>query len=370
MESGWSCVYANDIDPKKQQLYEAMFGVDDNFHLGDVWDTDSAVQRIEDRPFLATASFPCTDLSLAGHWKGFAGEHSSTLFGFTRILEQLEHRKPAVVMLENVTGFLTSQEGKDFESAVKCMANLGYWVDAFILDAKFFLPQSRPRVFVIGVHEDFHPTFGVRKTDADWFSGDWSRTVSRSDRSIRPERLVKLMESIQLSTGWVAFNVPTPNVRKKQLEEVIDLDDDQKWWDEPAVVKHHEMMSDRHRKIVDEILQHRGKFVGTIFRRKRLGKTRAEVRFDGVAGCLRTPKGGSARQIVIAIDQGRLRMRWMSPREYARLQGAGDFPLVQNEIQNLFGYGDAVCVPVISWIDKHVLTPLHKSITEECSISQ
>ncbi len=99
-------------------------------------------------------------------------------------------------------------------------------------------------------------------------------------------------------------------------------------------------------------------FVGTIFRRKRDGKTRSEVRFDGMAGCLRTPKGGSARQIVIVIDKGVLRMRWMSAREYARLQGAKDFPLVENNIQNLFGFGDAVCVPVVQWIDNNVLTPL------------
>ena len=364
VDSGWICSYANDIDPKKQQLYEAKFGVDDHFHLGDVWDTAAAVDRIDSRPFLATASFPCTDLSLAGHWKGFAGEHSSTFFGFTKILEELGDRKPAVVMLENVVGFLTSQEGQDFESAVQCLSNLGYWIDAFILDAKYFLPQSRPRVFVIGVLDGVGSTLGAKKNDADWFSGDWSRTISRSDKSIRPEKLVKLMESIHLPTGWIAFTVPTPKVRKKTLEDLIDLDDAQKWWDREAVTKHHDMMNDRHRKIVDSMLTNRGSFVGTIYRRKRHGKTQAEVRFDGVAGCLRTPKGGSARQIVIAVDNGQLRMRWMSPREYARLQGAADFPLVQNEIQNLYGFGDAVCVPVIRWIDKHVLTPLHTSIVE------
>jgi DNA (cytosine-5)-methyltransferase 1 len=130
------------------------------------------------------------------------------------------------------------------------------------------------------------------------------------------------------------------------------------------VMKHHDMMSDRHRIVVDEMLASNGKFTGTIYRRKRYGKTRAEIRFDGVAGCLRTHKGGSARQIVIAIDNGALRIRWMSPREYARLQGAGDFPLVENTIQNLYGFGDAVCVPVIQWIDKNVLTPLFETYTK------
>ncbi len=64
--SGWSCVYANDVDPKKQQLYQGQFGAEGHFHLGDVWNTDEVLARIAGRPFLATASFPCVDLSLAG----------------------------------------------------------------------------------------------------------------------------------------------------------------------------------------------------------------------------------------------------------------------------------------------------------------
>jgi DNA (cytosine-5)-methyltransferase 1 len=90
---------------------------------------------------------------------------------------------------------------------------------------------------------------------------------------------------------------------------------------------------------------------------------RTEVRFDGIAGCLRTTKGGSARQIVIVVKGRKLMMRWMSPREYARLQGAAHYKLVgDNKNQQMFGFGDAVCVPVIEWIDEQVLTPLHQSM--------
>jgi DNA (cytosine-5)-methyltransferase 1 len=87
---------------------------------------------------------------------------------------------------------------------------------------------------------------------------------------------------------------------------------------------------------------------------------RAEVRFDNVAGCLRTPRGGSARQIVMVIDDGHVRFRWMSPREYARLQGAPNFTLAANTIQSLFGFGDGVCVPVIQWVDQNILTPIYQ----------
>ena len=123
--SGWTCVFANDIDPKKQELYEGHFGDSDHFHLGDVWETQEIVSRIPGSPFLATASFPCIDLSLAGHWRGFDGDHSSSFFGFTNALAQLGARRPMMILLENVTGFITSHEGKDFAAAATAWPSLG-----------------------------------------------------------------------------------------------------------------------------------------------------------------------------------------------------------------------------------------------------
>ena len=359
--SGWSCVYANDIDPKKRELYEGRFGAEGHFHEGDVWNLGEVIERIPHSPFLATASFPCIDLSLAGHWRGFDGKHSSTFFGFAKALDALQDRRPKVVMLENVTGFITSQGGRDFESAVRALADLGYWIDAFVLDAKHFLPQSRARVFVIGVKEHVASSIAVRKTRLDWMADEWTQRVEKADKSIRPAKLVDLMRSIELPTGWSAFDMPVPKTARPDISEFIDLDDDQDWWDAKALTKHHDMMNLRHRQLIDDILATGKSFVGTIFRRKRLNKTWAEVRFDGMAGCLRTPKGGSAKQIVIVADKGKMRMRWMSAREYSRLQGAGDFPLATNTIQNLFGFGDAVCVPVIRWIDEHILTPIFEA---------
>ena len=98
--------------------------------------------------------------------------------------------------------------------------------------------------------------------------------------------------------------------------------------------------------------------MGTIFRRKRMGKTRAEVRFDGMAGCLRTPKGGNSQ-----TDRHRYRPGTDADAMDVRPRvcpptGCQTFPLVANNIQNLYGFGDAVCVPVIRWIDEHILSPV------------
>lgn len=352
--SGWRCVYANDYERKKQLMYEARFGVEDHFHLGDVNETDQVVARIKDDAFLATASFPCIDLSLAGHYRGFEGEHSSTFFAFSKALKALGPRQPKVVMLENVTGFLTSHQGEDFRSAVTVLAELGYWLDAFVLDACHFTPQSRPRVFVVGVTSDLRPDEATVPRDGQLFPTNSSSLCS--------SKIQKFMKTVKLPTGWVQFDLPDPPDRVKTLADVIDLGEDEEWWSEEEVNRHYKMMTARHRDRIDELLRTCQRWVGTIFRRIREKQQRAEVRFDGLAGCLRTPSGGSAKQIVVATDRGKLLMRWMSPREYARLQGADKFPLVGKRLDLLWGFADAVCVPAIAWIDQHLLTPLYESI--------
>ena len=86
----------------------------------------------------------------------------------------------------------------------------------------------------------------------------------------------------------------------------------------------------------------------------------AELRSDGVAGCLRTPRGGSSKQILIRAGFGRWQVRLLTPREYARLQGVRDsFLLPDNDNKGYFAMGDAVCVPVIEYLSNHVFTPIY-----------
>jgi len=351
--SGWKCIYANDIAEKKQEAYQTRFGKSEHFHLGDICKTEEVIARIPSRPALMTASFPCIDLSLAGHYRGLDGEHSSTFFGFAKVLESLKGRRPPVVMLENVTGLLSSRRGQDFATVTRCLADMGYWIDAFVLDASHFTPQSRPRVFVIGIVPELKPEEEVSRGCL------WS---NEEPCLLRPGSIIQFKRNLTLATGWVRLPIPEPPKRSLELSELLDMDNGQEWWNVQETRRHHNMMSDLHRRKVDELLVSGKRWVGTIFRRIRQNKQRAEVRFDGLAGCLRTPKGGSAKQIVIAVKEGELRMRWMSPREYARLQGVPDFPLVGTTIQQLWGFADAVCVPAIRWIDQHVISPLHELV--------
>jgi DNA (cytosine-5)-methyltransferase 1 len=215
-------------------------------------------------------------------------------------------------------------------------------------------------LFLIGYGEELiGPPLVVKQDDGEALGDPWTRAVERADR-LRPKRLLAAIDRLSPPTGWATVDCGNPRQRRYELRDFLDFDDSQPWWNDDEVDRHAAMMFDRHRRQIESLRSASETAVFTAFRRIRAGRQRMEVRFDGVAGCLRTPRGGSAKQIVLAVAGGRLRMRWMTPREYARLQGAGDFTLPDNAIQGYFGFGDAVCVPVIEWIDRNMLTPIYE----------
>src|ERR1035437_3153635 len=144
--AGWRIAFANDIEEDKWQMYRDHFGDSGEFIVEDIHKLEAC--HVPDVA-LATASFPCNDLSLAGARKGLAGEQSSAFWGFIEVLTRMGKRRPPMVLLENVTGFLTSHDGNDFRDALLALNRLGYAVDAPIIDAGRFVPQSRQRLFVI-----------------------------------------------------------------------------------------------------------------------------------------------------------------------------------------------------------------------------
>jgi DNA (cytosine-5)-methyltransferase 1 len=104
--------------------------------------------------------------------------------------------------------------------------------------------------------------------------------------------------------------------------------------------------------------------VGTVYKRTRLDERgakvqRAEVRFDDVAGCLRTPAGGSSRQVIIVVDGKKVRSRLISARETARLMGLDeDYKLPKNYNEAYHLTGDGVAVGVVRHLAEHIFEPL------------
>jgi len=359
---GWNCVYANDIEPKKKRMYEDRFGRADYYHVEDVWRTDRILDRIPTRPVdLATASFPCVDLSLAGNLRGFSGSESGAFYGFIKVMKKLrdQRRAPRAVLVENVIGFLSSHDGKFFEIALQQLADLGYFLDAFVVDAKHFVPQSRPRLFIVGFERSLMPT---KRYQSYLFDGEGLDSFRENpepfEGALRPRRLLEKLSRVRLKTKWVPLRLPQLPRENRNLAGCIDTDDSQEWWKEWRVKKHLNEMHPTHLRRIRALKRGDSVSVGTIYRRVREGKSRSEIRTDGLAGCLRTPRGGSSKQIVFTAGQGKIRMRWMSPREYARLQGCPDYPIEVTRNEALWGFGDAVCVPVLSWIAENVLTQL------------
>ena len=347
--SGWKTVFANDIDEKKFEMYW------DNFE--DTVETyalrDVHALSPDDIPSvaLATASFPCNDLSLAGSRKGLAGQQSSAFWGFIRILEMLGHRRPPLVLLENVTGFLTSRGGADFEEALRALNQLDYRVDAFILDARSFVPQSRQRLFVVGAQEACEESGPV--------------DVLRSCESeVRPRLLSNFILN-HPDLQWRIRNLPAPPQSRMTLSDVLENlpKDAPEWWSGERAEYLLNQMSPRHREIAERMIAGQEYSYGTVFRRIRKTGSMGELRTDGLAGCLRTPRGGSGRQILFKAGKGRYFARLLTPRECARLMGADDYTISVPLNQALFGFGDAVCVPVMEWIAEHYLNPLQGSLT-------
>jgi len=339
----WRVVYANDIDPKKQEMYTANFG-DDHFHLGDIHKLDP-----DDIPDcdLYTASFPCNDLSVAGAQAGLGGKESSAFWGFIELIKAKGDKRPPLVLLENVVGFLTSHGGKDFEQAMLALNKLGYTVDAFILNALHWVPQSRARLFIVAKQDD----------------GSNRNNFALTSKP-RPQSLVDFINTHQ-NIRWDIRDLPRLPMTKKRLPGVLeDLpDDDEHWWSKERVDYFMNQLSPKHEVAAKLMMGGKEFSYATAFRRVRHGRSMAELRTDGIAGCLRTPRGGSGRQILFKAGRGKCQVRLLTARECARLQGVPDrYKLDVPLNQALFGFGDAVCVPAISWITKHCLTKVAASV--------
>lgn len=346
--AGWRVAFANDIDPAKYAMYDGHFGdADEHFALGDLREV-----RPEEIPpvELATASFPCTDLSLAGGRRGIDQGESSAFWAFVEKLSDMGERRPPLVLLENVTGFLTSHEGQDFRKAMLALNELGYAVDPFVLDARWFVPQSRPRLFVVG-RRDVPANSPVELTES----------------RIRPKSVIQAIRAAK-KIRWAIRALPEPPARSPtDLADILETlpPDDPRWWSRERTEYLYNQMSERHRATAEAMIRGRRWSYGTIFRRVRrqrdgVKRSMAELRADGVAGCLRTPKGGSGRQILWKAGHGHYHARLLTPAEAARLMGADNFAATVPPNQALFGFGDAVCVPAIRWIAENYLTPALK----------
>lgn len=348
----WQCLYANDFDLKKSETYRANWG-EGVLQTKDV--RKVKLSELPQIPHLVWASFPCQDLSLAGMGAGLKGDRSGTFWPFWEIMKSLESddRGPRVIVLENVCGTLTSHEGKDFKAIADALAGAGYRYGAVVVDAADFVPQSRPRLFIIAVAKDvpLPVELVAREASANWHS----KALQRAQMQLKGSAKAK----------WIWWNLPKPERRSTRFADLVEEHPEGVSWHSPAeTAKLIAMMSDLNKEKLNTAKRSGQFLVGTIYKRTRPGNDqakvqRAEVRFDNIAGCLRTSSGGSSRQLVVVLEGDEVRTRLLSIREAARLMGLPeDYVLPQryNEAYHLIG--DGVVVPVVRFLAQTILEPI------------
>lgn len=346
---GWSAVLANDICEKKNRTYSANFPAVP-VTAADVRELNLRNKKLPDVR-LATASFPCIDISQAGGRLGIQGPKSSVVWAFLDRVQELSDagNRPDFLFLENVPGLLYHHEGRDIDILLQRITALGYAVDAVQVDARNFTPQTRNRVFVIAVCQSLGlPTY---------------RGSAAPSSHIRRYRAAEVYAR-NVELPWLFFDFPSLPQSGLNLSDIVQpmSEDDDRWWDAEQMEYFWERLEHDHRPRLREAMESGKPAVMTAMRRGRRRGLREQIiniRWDGLASCLRTPKGGSSTQFIVQVRDGQVRVRKILAVEAARLQGVRlpkqtrRFILPKTESEALFGLGDAVCVPVVQWVFKH-----------------
>ena len=210
----WTCLVRQRHRPRRRRAAYAANLDASGLVVGDVAALTTAdLPGVAD---LAWASPPCQDLSLAGDRAGLDGARSGSFWPFMKLMQGLraEGRAPRMIVIENVTGLLTSHGGKDFDAICAALADAGYRFGAVVIDAALFVPQSRERVFIIGVDADAHiPAELV------------------ADGPMAPFHPPTLVAACQRQRNPLWWRLPVPPKRNTTLADIVE--------DEPTGVRWH-----------------------------------------------------------------------------------------------------------------------------------
>ena len=282
---------------------------------------------------LAWASFPCQDLSLAGGRRGLNAPRSGAFWGFWNIIEkQGRAARPRPSCIENVAGLLSSHGGRDFATLVTTLADAGYRVGAMLIDAALFSPQSRQRLFIIAHKGRIPPGLVADAPDATLPS---ARPARRRRHAARPRRTSPGSGgACRIRPAATPISPPCSNATRPKTSGVRT----------PTRKSSSSQMAPLHRQRVEAALADPRWKAGAVYRRIRIENgeriQRAEIRYDGMAGCLRTPAGGSSKQLLLVTENGRVRLRPAArPRSRPPDGPARQLPAARGRNQRAQGHG-------------------------------
>lgn len=353
----WECVLANDINAKKCSSYKENWSSEHLFE-GDIAKLDNRLlhRNID----LYWASSPCQDFSLAGNGNGLNGRKSSAFHPWIKQVKNAVNsgHAPKIIAFENVVGLLSSNNGADFITVIREISRLGYHIGAEIIDAKHFVPHSRPRLFIVGVHKRSRLPAGV---------------INKQNHN-KPAQLEKAYCRLpnDLKKNWVWWDLGVSSPTPQSLATIIDSEiPDEVWFSKQKTTQLIGLMNRQHQEKMKLASSQNRLIIGTIYKRGRPDNTgkivqRAELRLDGIAGCLRTPGGGSSRQTIMFIDGKNIRARLLTACEAARLMGLPDgYKLPENYNDAYHLIGDGVVVPVVRHLANKIFEPILDAISSQ-----
>ena len=140
--AGHECVGSCEWDKYARETYNKNFGSYPEYD--DVKDLHP--QSLPQFDVLC-AGFPCQAFSIAGKRLGFEDPRGNIFFEIARIAKA---KRPSYLFLENVKGLLSHEKGDTFRTIISTLDEMGYDAEWQVLNSKYFVPQNRERVFIIG----------------------------------------------------------------------------------------------------------------------------------------------------------------------------------------------------------------------------
>lgn len=214
-------VYTNEIDDNCEKTYKQNFGV--GFDSKDIFEINPSALPDFD---MLCAGFPCQPFSAAGKELGFKDSRGTVFF---RLMSVIEAKKPQIVFLENVPNLVRHDKGRTFRVITEKLIDAEYSVSFAILDSAYFgIPQSRSRIYIVGLRKDAYGERIVEFTEKRTEKTAFRPFIIHGDRSIpvtkRWDEYIDYYLGIK-TIDEMSFDVPRTRKTLERVATNCDLND-------------------------------------------------------------------------------------------------------------------------------------------------